>query len=405
MTCATEETIDGLRTTVLIVGGGLTGATAALALAREGIESTIVELNALDHADRWGMTLWPSGLRVLNNLGLLDDVESAGCRLIGLKWYIERSRQWIAANAVSSGRAEGYIGINPNILQRILLQAAVNNGVRMIRPGEVTSVRASSDGWLRAQVFADKERIPIQIECRTVVIADGATSHLRKNSGISARLIQASGQEILTGIGGAVPFVESRQAFGNRWSGGCVPIGKDKTWIYAVVPSGSGVEPGRLVERYCELDPDVIPAFHGLKDVLAVSPVSVRVKRWTNENGCVVLGDAAHSMFPHLGLGGNANLEDVPVLVEVMKDCLRNGISRFGLDAVQRRRESRIRYLSHVSKLFSFSLTSSFPGTMLLRDWNFRRMAKSPELLDRFLLELSGDGVPRFSTRMSVLLP
>ena len=400
-----EETIDQLRTEVVIVGGGLTGCATGLALAREGIDSTIIELNATDPIDRWGMTLWPSGLRVLDSLGVLDDVESLGCRLTGIKWYIEQSHQWINANAASSPGTDGYIGVNPNQLQKILFQAAVKNGVKIIRPGRVTSLSGSHNRAIRAEGFRNNEQNRFQIDCQAIVIADGATSQLRKSSGIGARMLKASDQRILTGIGGPVRFVESRQAFGNRWSGGCIPIGKKQSWIYAVVPADHQLEPRKLIERYGELDPDAKSAFNELKDILVLSPQSVRLKRWTNEIGCIALGDAAHCMFPYLGLGGNANLEDVPVLAEVMKGCLRNGVSRLGLDAVQVRREGRIRYLRRVSRFFSLSLTSSFPGAMRLRDWNFRRMAKHPELLDRFLQELSEDGVPKFSTRISVLLP
>lgn len=400
-----EETIDQLRTEIVIVGGGLTGSATGLALAREGIDSTIIELNAIDPLDRWGMTLWPSGLRVLDSLGVLDAVEPLGCRLTGIKWYIEQSRQWITANAPGKPGTDGYIGVNPNHLQKILFEAAVMSGVKVIRPGKVTSVNRSHNRAIRAEGFRNNEQNRFEIDCQAIVIADGATSQLRRSTGIGARLLKATDQIILTGIGGPVPFVESRQAFGNRWSGGCVPIGKKQSWIYAVVPADHHLDPRMLIERYGELDPDVKPAFHNLKDVLVLSPQSIRLKRWTNEIGCIALGDAAHCMFPYLGLGGNANLEDVPVLVEVMKDCLRNGVTRLGLDEVQVRRKGRIRYLQRVSRLFSFSLTSSIPGAMILRDFNFRRMSRHPGLLDRFLQELSGDGVPKFSTRMSVLLP
>src|ERR1051325_5815819 len=65
-------------TRVGIVGGGIGGAAAALALARVGIQATIYE-----RAERLlevgaGMMLWPNATRVLRDWGLLDEAIRIG---------------------------------------------------------------------------------------------------------------------------------------------------------------------------------------------------------------------------------------------------------------------------------------------------------------------------------------
>src|ERR1700743_2134704 len=58
-----------------IIGGGIGGVAAAVALCLAGIEATVYErANELREVGA-GMMLWPNATRVLRNLGLLDAVK------------------------------------------------------------------------------------------------------------------------------------------------------------------------------------------------------------------------------------------------------------------------------------------------------------------------------------------
>jgi 2-polyprenyl-6-methoxyphenol hydroxylase-like FAD-dependent oxidoreductase len=390
-------------TDVVIAGGGLTGAAAAIAFARCGIDATVVE--ALPHTpvDKWGLMLWPTGIRVLRNLGLTA-VDDLGCRLDALKWFVERYRHWIGADLRQAAGDAAFIGVSPSRLQQTVTAEAKRLGVSFICPGEVVAVEHETPGRMRI-VVSNSATGTQDIRCRGLVVANGVASQLRAQVGIKAWIWRARAQSIVTGIGGAVPFAESRQAFGDRWSAGCVPLDKDHTWLYAVIPSTSRIDARSAVERYADVDSEAASAVNSLGPVHTVQPTSVRVARWANE-GCVALGDSAHGMFPYLGLGGNANLEDIPVLAEVMKHALRNRANQpLRLWRLQRRRQARVRYLRRVSEEFSLCLTSGLPAVALIRDWNFRRLAKRPHLLQNFLREVAAGGVPSLGTRAAILLP
>src|SRR5215217_2735283 len=64
---------------VVVVGGGIGGLTAALALAREGIEAVVLEQAAALAAAGASIDIGPNATRLLEELGL-DDLRCVGVR-------------------------------------------------------------------------------------------------------------------------------------------------------------------------------------------------------------------------------------------------------------------------------------------------------------------------------------
>src|SRR5258708_33493312 len=59
---------------IAIIGGGIGGAAAAVALRQTGIDATVYERSRLMREVGAGMMLWPNATRVLRDLGLLESV-------------------------------------------------------------------------------------------------------------------------------------------------------------------------------------------------------------------------------------------------------------------------------------------------------------------------------------------
>ncbi len=99
-------------------------------------------------------------------------------------------------------------------------------------------------------------------------------------------------------------------------------------------------------------------------------------------------------------------LEDIPVLCKVASDALHKGdTSAARLGDFQRRRRRRVAYAHRVSEVWALSMTSMLPGFRLMRDFNFRRLAKNPEKVETFVRELSSPEPVSLGTRLGVLIP
>src|SRR5882757_781617 len=71
---AREGRMEPVRGEFLVIGGGIGGLTAALALARRGRRVTVLEREAEFGEIGAGIQIGPNASRVLDRLGVLDDV-------------------------------------------------------------------------------------------------------------------------------------------------------------------------------------------------------------------------------------------------------------------------------------------------------------------------------------------
>ena len=62
---------------LVVVGGGIGGLTAALALRRNGHEVVVLERRASAAEAGAGISLWPNAMRILRDLGLGPALEAS----------------------------------------------------------------------------------------------------------------------------------------------------------------------------------------------------------------------------------------------------------------------------------------------------------------------------------------
>nr|WP_230376190.1 NAD(P)-binding protein [Pseudomonas fulva] len=77
-----------------ILGGGIAGLSVALALRKQGYHPRVYERRAVPATIGAGVTLWPNASFVLEELGLLQDIQVIGGRPLAIR------RQDAAGNAL-----------------------------------------------------------------------------------------------------------------------------------------------------------------------------------------------------------------------------------------------------------------------------------------------------------------
>ncbi|MGO8957109.1 MAG: FAD-dependent oxidoreductase [Streptosporangiaceae bacterium] len=167
---------------VVIVGGGIAGSALAYALASQGLSVTVLESSG-EYEDRVrGESMLPWGVKEARNLAVEQILLDAGAH-VAPAWlqYVEGADE--PAMLPMSMMIEGIPGTlnirHPDACQA-LIDAAAAAGVTVVRG--VHDVKLSAGQPVSVAYSSDRAR---EVRARLVVGADGRSSTVRRQSGIS----------------------------------------------------------------------------------------------------------------------------------------------------------------------------------------------------------------------------
>ncbi len=159
---------------VVIVGGGPAGLAAAIACARGGVSTVLVERRAFPVDKPCGEGLLPTGVAALERLGVpRAAIDRAGVAIAGVRYCTSRGR--MAEGAFDDDRG---VGLRRVDLSSLLVAEARRLTSLEIISGAVADVRLA--GGERPCVAIGRDRL----RPRLVIAADGLSSHVRRSLGI-----------------------------------------------------------------------------------------------------------------------------------------------------------------------------------------------------------------------------
>jgi menaquinone-9 beta-reductase len=161
---------------VAIVGAGPGGSATAHFLARRGLDVVLLDRAAFPRDKTCGDGLTPRALRVLDTMGILDDVARHGCPIGGYE-VVAPNGKTTTARITSSPAA---LVVPRLTLDEIILNRAIASGAQFEAGVTVTEVRP---GGGSVTLVSDRGTF----EARTCVVATGAASALLTRSGILRR--------------------------------------------------------------------------------------------------------------------------------------------------------------------------------------------------------------------------
>ena len=119
---------------VAVVGGGVAGLTAAIALRRNGIPCTVYERDTVVPAAGAGIQLAPNGTRLLHRLGLAGRLEAVSVRPRAIelrRWSTSEPLRRTRLGADAQRRYDApYYTLHRAGLYRVLLDAARGIDIR-----------------------------------------------------------------------------------------------------------------------------------------------------------------------------------------------------------------------------------------------------------------------------------
>ena len=333
---------------VAVVGGGMVGAAAALALARAGFSTALLEARAPtawrvdDEVDLRVVGLAPSSLALLEDLGVWTSIRDArvGPYAHMHVWDAENGAA-IDFDAASEGHGLlGYI-VESNLVQWTLWQAVEAAGVRRLCPAEVKGFEARED---RIQLeLADGETITAGL----LVAADGTASPLRQLAGIGTRGRDYAQRAVVAHVRTERPHESTAwQRFLPNGPLALLPLADGRSSIVWSLPEAEAQRVLALDEQ-AFLDELGLASDFRLGRIIAATrraafPLKLQLAESYQVDRFVLLGDAAHAVHPLAGQGVNLGLRDVAELRDTLL-AARNAGRDIGAMHVLRRYARRRR--------------------------------------------------------------
>jgi 2-polyprenyl-6-methoxyphenol hydroxylase-like FAD-dependent oxidoreductase len=335
---------------VLVVGGGIGGLTAAIALRQRGFAVTLIEKDPTWSVYGVGIIQQGNVLRAVDALGILDRYIDAGVGFDAVEVYAPDGTK--VARVPSHRLLERYpanLGVGRRAMQKVLGDAAKEAGAE-IRLG-VTAETINDRGDRVAVRFSDGSEGRFDL----VIGADGVHSQTRATLFPQAASPQFTGQGVWRYNLPRPADLDALHVYNGRIGAGLVPIGRDTMYLYLTTPEpGNPRYPhGGLAAAMRAKTVSCAPAVRALSeqitdnDGVVYRPLEgLLVEGPWHKGRVVLLGDAVHATTPHLGQGAGLAIEDSLVLAE---ELARHDDIETALTAYHDRRFERCAYIVHAS--------------------------------------------------------
>lgn len=362
---------------IAIIGGGIGGLTAALALQQTGFQAEVFEQAPALLDVGAAIAIWPNAMRVLEHLQVSEKILQHAGVVAELQWMDQNG--FLLNRVGISNTKSPAIALHRSDLQRALLQALPQSSLHLGH----TFVDHEQRGEKVIARFANDR----SIEADFLIGADGVHSRVRAQFIDDGAPIER-GYTVWRGISpttpAAIPPAAGIELSGRGKRFGIGPVGLGRTGWWAAANTDYT---DRLTDLYAGW-------FAPVSELIEATPPSTILKTTATDREpnkhwgagrMTLLGDAIHPTTPNLGQGGCLSMEDASVLARCFE---KYGASEDALRNYERHRYSRTATLTKISRYYgSVGQWESVWARALRRI----PLSLTPELLAQRLIQIVFD--------------
>lgn len=389
--------MTALDADAVVVGGGLTGLAAAIALAQAGW--TTLHLAPEGPPDRRTSALMMPSVHYLTGAGLIDTPEAVGHALTQIRIIDATPRLLRAPETLFDARdagleAFGWNFANLKLTERFAARAATLPNLKTLN-ASLSAIETTTSGHLLTLSDYTQLRAPF------VVGADGKKSLVRSAAGFHAREASFTQSALVCDLtlgrpldGASVEFHFPNGPFT------LVPAGGNRAnlvWIddTATLKAAQNLAPEALIATLLEKSQRLFGSIETLTPTF-IFPLSSLTVDTAGHEGVVLVGEAAHA-FPPIGAQGlNLGLRDVADLAAIAADTDRaasNSAASASVQYAKRRSADLHRTGTMVDTLFRSLLADMLPA-QALRAGGLWALKLSPLLRHKAFAIGMGDNSP-----------
>jgi 2-octaprenyl-6-methoxyphenol hydroxylase len=391
---------------VTIIGAGLVGCSFALALPQKDWTIQILEhhlpeaMSGTPSVDTRPITLSYSSTQILKTLGLWDDLEKYATPIQTVHVSQEGAFGSLQFEAHEYGvPALGYVLPHTQLQQQLYHHVNRRAQLEFISTRSINQVNGDTDpATLHISTHEGERTLASQL----IIAADGTHSTLRKLLNIPAKISDPQGTALTLFLELEEPHQHiAYERFTDQGTLAILPLAQP-THCRAVWSTSQ-----KNMSRLEQLSDDELRKSlehhfrHRLNKIKRIErgktyPLHMQVAEQQIHPHCVLLGNAAHTLFPFAAQGFNLGLRDAASLSEILVTAKKQKRSFSSFDTLTQYEswvKSHQTQIIGITKSLSYSLNAQWPGSRASRGLGLLAIDLIPSLklrLGKRLLGLSG---------------
>jgi 2-polyprenyl-6-methoxyphenol hydroxylase-like FAD-dependent oxidoreductase len=348
---------------VLVIGGGFSGMSAAIALRKKNIEVDLIEIDPFWRSHGTGMNMGGASMRVFRDLGVLEAFLEKGAVADGVELFTSAGKKisTLATPRIAGLDVPGNGAIRWSVLADIFATATRQSGTNVRLGCSFVSIENGCSATTVVFTDGSCDRYVL------VIGADGMDSVVRQTLFPDAPKPQYMGWRMWRA---SVPrtsgVITTSLWFGKGCNVGLTPVSRDEMYLFVTEyrDADDVVDPADVLSTLQDLLTGFsAPALHGvhehLKNGLPIMYCPIQGLLLPNpwyRGPVVLIGDTVHPTAPDLAGSTCIGIEDAVVLAEEIRNA---GSVDQALDRYQTRRFERCRMLMQKSVCRANASTSS----------------------------------------------